>query len=44
MDVGRSANVTKEQRWFVDSRKVAEGAVLLGRLRIAYYQAFSPVA
>jgi ubiquinone/menaquinone biosynthesis C-methylase UbiE len=28
---------------FVDSRKVAEGAVLLGHLPIAYYQASSPI-
>jgi hypothetical protein len=28
---------------FVDSRKVGEGAVLLGHLRIAYYQASSPI-
>jgi ubiquinone/menaquinone biosynthesis C-methylase UbiE len=28
---------------FVDSLKVAEGAVLLGHLRVAYYQASSPI-
>ncbi len=28
---------------FVDSRQVADGALLLGHLRIAYYQTFSPV-